>query len=383
MTKNESSDWPTIPPLSLFAMIQNNNEGSSEEGCSEEEEADETSSSSISISSSKQYNTQEESTSTEGAPLGHRQYSRGSTRTSSNLLLPSSSTAFPWMLYRMLEDAEQQGFQDIISWLPSGKGFKVHDQVRFVGTITKMCFSQTHYKSFQRQLNLYGFQRITTIGPSKGGYTHEFLARGEPEKCRFMVRTKNKGMGRTTKLASLATRVPNRATPPLHKCGAAAAGGSTFPAVEEEEEEEEEHTSSIMMKTTHPPQASSLTYSRIQMASSSIYHCSTDVAGNHSSTTNNSTRRRTDMIRSAEEEEEDHENEDILLPAPALNNITPDGQVWLPAPRISTIPLIQPFLSHMQSSLVYEGNTHTAIPAEIADEIIAIFGTGQLRTYSV
>jgi hypothetical protein len=52
----------------------------------------------------------------------------------------------------------------------------------------------------------------------------------------------------------------------------------------------------------------------------------------------------------------------------------------LSAPLISTIPLIQPFLSHMQSLLVYkEGHTHTSIPAEIADEIIAIFGTtGQL-----
>ena len=369
MTKKNESDW-TIPP-SLFAIVQNNNESSSDE--EEEEEADETS------SSSKQ-DDQPEST----ALSRRQQNSRGST--ASNLVLPSTSSAFPWMLYGMLEDAEQQGFQDIISWLPGGKGFKVYDQVRFVGTITKMCFSQTHYKSFQRQLNLYGFSRITTSGPDKGGYTHEFLVRGEPGKCRFMVRTKNKGMGRTTTKRSL-TRVPSTkgATSVLrmtHKNarGAAAAGGGR-PSIPHPQrrtttaDEEEEHTSSSTMKTPHcssypHPLASSLTCSRRIQGASSTSHCREDVDGtNRRSSSKNSTRR-TDKIGLEEG------NEKVLLP-PALNN-TADGQVM--AAPISATPLIQPFLSHMQSLLVYkEGNTHTTIPAEIADEIIAIFGTGKLR----
>jgi hypothetical protein len=277
------------------------------------------------------------------------------------------------MLYGMLEHAEQQGFQDIISWLPGGKGFKVHDQIRFVGTITKICFSQTHYKSFQRQLNLYGFQRITTTGPDKGGYTHEFLVRGEPGKCRFMVRTKNKGMGRTTK-RSLLTRVHKNSR-------AAAAGGSVSVSRPQRRTivDEEEHTSINNMKTPHcsyaHPLTSNLTScSRIKEASS-ISHCCEDEGINRNITKNST--KRTAMIRL--EAEDENENENVLLPQ-AQNNIADHGQV-MPAPPISAIPLIQPFLSHMQSLLVYkEGNTHTTIPAEIADEIIAIFGTGQLRT---
>jgi hypothetical protein len=275
-TKNES-DWPIT--LSFFAIAKEKNEGSRKE----EQEADKTS------SGGKQNQQQQNE---ENTTLSHcQQYSRGSRTSndeSSRLLLHLSSlAAFPWMLHRMLEDAEQQGFQDIVSWLPGDKGFIVHDQDRFMGNIAKSYFSQTHYKSFQRQLNIYGFQRITTSGPDKGGYTHEFLVRGKPEQCRFMVRTKIKGMGRTTKLSSM-TRVPTRTT----LCRVL---GSP-----RKNSDEKEHTISTI-KTAHPL-SSSLTCSRIQDAS-----------------------------------------------------------------PIRTIPHIQQFLSQQPSPL---------IPAEIADEIIAIFGTG-------
>ena len=67
--------------------------------------------------------------------------------------------AFPMKLYRMLEDVERNGQQDIIGWNATGDKFIVYQPKVFASTWMLRYFNQSKYKSFQRQLNLYNFRR--------------------------------------------------------------------------------------------------------------------------------------------------------------------------------------------------------------------------------
>jgi hypothetical protein len=59
----------------------------------------------------------------------------------------------------MLEAASKEGFDDVVCWLHGGTTFKVLNSARFTEEVMPNYFNQRKYKSFLRQLNLYGFQR--------------------------------------------------------------------------------------------------------------------------------------------------------------------------------------------------------------------------------
>jgi len=91
---------------------------------------------------------------------------------------------FPKRLYDMLENAERDGYAHIISWMPDGKSFKIHvdgsldeEHEKALIQVLKQTFNQTRFKSFLRQLQLYGFERIYK-GPRRGECKHGFLVRG-------------------------------------------------------------------------------------------------------------------------------------------------------------------------------------------------------------
>jgi hypothetical protein len=132
---------------------------------------------------------------------------------------------FPEKLHEMLE---REPDPNIVSWLPHGRAFLVRRPKEFtshvmpkyvkretLGTCAALLlcppnlslssnarfhfffvryFRQTKLTSFQRQLNLYGFRRITQ-GADGGAYYHELFLRGRPQLCMRMQRQKVKGTG--------------------------------------------------------------------------------------------------------------------------------------------------------------------------------------------
>jgi hypothetical protein len=102
--------------------------------------------------------------------------------------------SFPLKLQRILDKLEAEGKTDIISWLPHGRAFLVHDPDRLVSDLLPVYFNQTRYSSFQRQLHMYNFQRITA-GRDKGAYHHANFQRGTPQISLRMHRTRVNGKG--------------------------------------------------------------------------------------------------------------------------------------------------------------------------------------------
>lgn len=92
---------------------------------------------------------------------------------------------FPWKLHEMLHLAEKNGKTDIISWLPGGNGFKVHDKEQFCAEIMPGYFASQKYKTFQRSLNLWGFESVAK-GPDRGACYHQYFVKGHPELCHNM-----------------------------------------------------------------------------------------------------------------------------------------------------------------------------------------------------
>jgi len=102
---------------------------------------------------------------------------------------------FPWKLHRILDDAASQNFEDVISWVSTYNGFKVHNPKFFAAEIAPK-YDLPKYKSFQRQLNMWGFERVNgqdDDGPDRGSYVHDCFVRGRPDLCHRMQRIKIKG----------------------------------------------------------------------------------------------------------------------------------------------------------------------------------------------
>jgi hypothetical protein len=88
----------------------------------------------------------------------------------------------------MLDEAEKEGKEDLVSFLSHERAFAIHKPRYFVSEIMPRYFTTSRMSSFQRQLNLYGFRRITEGHERLLSFV--FLNRPKEQVCKNIKRKK-------------------------------------------------------------------------------------------------------------------------------------------------------------------------------------------------
>ena len=101
-----------------------------------------------------------------------------------------SKETFPLKLFKMLEESDIDNHAHIISWLPHGQAFKIHDEKLFEQHVLNQHFG-SKFKSFKRQLNLYGFQKLRKHSADVGAYFHKQFNRGRYDLCSEIFKWNN------------------------------------------------------------------------------------------------------------------------------------------------------------------------------------------------
>jgi len=104
------------------------------------------------------------------------------------------SPTFPLKLHMILDKIEDtdSSMKNAISWLPHGRAFHIRNSDIFKREVLPKYFKNCKMSSFYRQINLYGFVRLTT-GCETGAYYHEYFLRGRAFLTKNIIRTKVKG----------------------------------------------------------------------------------------------------------------------------------------------------------------------------------------------
>lgn len=123
---------------------------------------------------------------------------------------------FPQKLHRILDAIQDDGHDSVLSWLSHGRAIKVHKPRVFAEEIIFPYFGMVKASSFTRQLNIYGFCRVTG-GPDRGSYYHPFFLRGHPELAWKITRQEIKGTGVGRKKETPSCYPDFDAMPPLKK----------------------------------------------------------------------------------------------------------------------------------------------------------------------
>ena len=91
---------------------------------------------------------------------------------------------FPEILYEIISNEKDN--HAVISWLPHGKGFVIHDKKVFSEKILPNHFDGAKYTSFTRRLKRWNFERVPR-GPEMGAYYNKFFRRGRPDLVSSMM----------------------------------------------------------------------------------------------------------------------------------------------------------------------------------------------------
>ena len=66
-------------------------------------------------------------------------------------------------------------------WAADGRSFSVLDTGRFSAEVIPRAFKHNKWTSFVRQLNNYGFRKISSDAPDAHAYQHDLFTRDDPQ----------------------------------------------------------------------------------------------------------------------------------------------------------------------------------------------------------
>lgn len=98
---------------------------------------------------------------------------------------------FLFRLRVMLNDASREGNQLIVSWLPHGKGFTIHDRSSFTDVILPRYF-KGKFTSLRQALRNHGFAQMGGCSWDEGGHYHKFFCRDDPLMCQGLTQEQMK-----------------------------------------------------------------------------------------------------------------------------------------------------------------------------------------------
>mmetsp|Transcript_11541 Transcript_11541/g.16941 ORF Transcript_11541/g.16941 Transcript_11541/m.16941 type:complete len:174 (+) Transcript_11541:330-851(+) len=97
----------------------------------------------------------------------------------------TADESFPETLHRMLTELEAAGRDNTVSFLPHGRAFVINCEFKFVHETMPNYFRIGRFTSFERQLYLYGFRKVSS-GPDSGAYFHELFQKTRPKLAAYI-----------------------------------------------------------------------------------------------------------------------------------------------------------------------------------------------------
>ncbi|KAL7428292.1 hypothetical protein ACHAXH_002227 [Discostella pseudostelligera] len=115
---------------------------------------------------------------------------------------------FPFKLYDMLQYAANSEYSSAASWSVDGRAFIIHRRDVFLENLVPLFFKQTKFRSFTRQLNLWGFSRPSDFDE----WAHPNFIRGSSERLELIRRVEVKGSSKDQKRRTSISRSARSST---------------------------------------------------------------------------------------------------------------------------------------------------------------------------
>lgn len=128
----------------------------------------------------------------------------------------SKKYPFPQKLFDLLEKSSlDDRASKVVSWSPDGKTFVVHDHARFAAEFLPTYFGHTQLRSFDRQLNYWGYELVspreinnTTFGGKS--WKHPSFQKDRRDLLKLMTRKMTKKASSSPKSTSLTKKTTKR-----------------------------------------------------------------------------------------------------------------------------------------------------------------------------